>query len=161
MIIKCLRQPERVNCQECSTALSLQRLHGNIKNSCSTWFIPYTVYTPRSWYSAHSSCLWSFPWESFCNLIFISPHSLLDLSFERVFELRHLIVQLLLLLAVLVIHFHFICCAARASVTFTLLWPSPVRLPNCSCSSCCCCRGSWSCSRVPRWVGSSIVCAAL
>lgn len=83
-----------------------------------------------------------------CNFIF---PSLLFPSFERVFELRHLIVQLLLLLAVLVIHFRFICCAARVRVTFTLLWPSPVRLPSYSCSSCCCCcRCSCSCSRVPR-----------
>lgn len=43
------------------------------------------------------------PLRVVCNLIFVSAHSLLDLSFERVFELRHLIVQLLCLLFIFIL----------------------------------------------------------
>lgn len=68
----------------------------------------HSVY-PTRWYSAHSSMLMEPPLRVVCNLIFISAHSLLDLSFERVFELRHLIVQLPLLLCLL---FIFILSAA-------------------------------------------------
>lgn len=51
------------------------------------------------------------PLRVVCTLIFVSAHSLLDLSFERVFELRHLIVQLPLLL-LLCLLFVFILSAA-------------------------------------------------
>lgn len=55
-----------------------------------------------------------------CNLIFISAHSLLDLSFERVFELRHLIVQLPLLLLLCLLFIFILSAALHESASHLL-----------------------------------------
>lgn len=65
---------------------------------------PHSVY-PTEMILCTQFLLLDFPLRVVCNLISISLHSLLDLSFERVFELRHLMVQLLPLLLCLLFIF--------------------------------------------------------